>query len=207
MSLDPFYSKLIHTWQCGGPNGGPGGWAQYYYGIFEKAITDNNFKTVAEVGIGYGFHAKSILQNTNIDKLYLIDPMQYYPNDPFATDVIKYGGFELLVKNIRTHLHSDEARYTWLRQPSITVTQQQIPNESLDAVFLDGDHSYKAVSQDLPFWFKKIRKGGWLLGDDYKSCFPETTRAVDEFARKNNLSLDFLYKPNNPYPIYKFVKN
>ena len=206
MSLDKFYTDLIDIWNHGGTNNSPGGWAQYYYGIFEKVINDNDFKVVAEVGIGYGFHAKSILENTNVDKIYLIDPMQYYPNDAFATDVINYGGFELLVKNITSYLEEYKSRYTWFRQPSITINNEQIPNESLDAIFIDGDHSYEAVSKDLPFWFNKLKKGGWLLGDDYASCHPETKKAVDEFSIKNNLTIDFLYKPNNTYPIYKFVK-
>jgi hypothetical protein len=200
MSLDPFYTKLINVWKNNG------GWAQFYYGIFEKAIKDNNFKVVAEVGIGYGFHAKSILDNSDVDKIFLIDPMKFYPNDQFATDVISYGGFEVLVNNIKTHLKEHESRYTWIRQPSLSITEEQIPDESLDAVFLDGDHSYEAVSKDLPFWFKKIRKGGWLLGDDYASCHPGTTKAVNEFAKINGLKIEFLYKPNNKYPIYKFVK-
>jgi hypothetical protein len=206
MSLDKFYTDLIEVWKHGGPNNSPGGWAQYYYGIFEKVINDNDFKVVAEVGIGYGFHAKSILDNTNADKVFLIDPMQYYPNDAFATDVLNYGGFELLVKNITDHLDEHKSRYTWFRQQSITINNEQIADESLDAVFIDADHSYEAVSQDLPFWFRKLKKGGWLLGDDYNSCHPGTTKAVDEFALKSNLKIEFLYNPNNNYPIYKFVK-
>jgi hypothetical protein len=203
MSLDPFYIDLINKLKIGS---GPGIWAQSYYGIFEKAINDNNFKVVAEVGIGYGFHAKSILDNTNVDKLFLIDPMTYYPNDMFPDDVLSYGGFDLLYKNIKNNLKEHENRYKWFPQPSITIKQDQIPDESLDAVFLDADHTYEAVSKDLPFWYKKIKKGGWLLGDDYKSCCPGTTKAVDEFAQINNFKIEFLYKPNNDYPIYKFVK-
>lgn len=205
-TLSDYYTNLINIWERGGQNGGPGGWASCYYGIFEKIIKDNDFKIVAEVGIGYGFHAKQILDNTVIDKLFLIDPMQYYPNDAFATDVLSYGGFELLVKNIKTHLNQHESRYTWFRQPSITIQNQQIPDESLDAVFIDADHSYDAVSKDLPFWWKKLKKGGWLLGDDYNSGHPGTTKAVDEFKVKNNLDITFLTKPNNTYPIYKFIK-
>lgn len=204
--MDTFYTNLIDIWKSGGPNGTPGGWAQYYYGIFEKVIKDNNFKLVAEVGIGYGFHAKQILDNTNVDNLYLIDPMQFYPNDGFATDVISYGGFEKLVKNININLNEHKSRYTWFRQPSLTITNNEIQDESLDAIFIDGDHSYEAVSKDLPFWFKKLKKGGWLLGDDYASCHPGTTKAVDEFKNINNLNIEFLYKPNNKYPIYKFIK-
>jgi hypothetical protein len=204
--LDSFYEKLIKHWKTGGANGNEGGWAQFYYGIFEKVIKENNFKIVAEVGIGYGFHAKQILDNTNIDQLFLIDPMQFYPNDSFVTDVISYGGFEKLVKNINIHLQQHDSRYTWFRQPSVTINNSQIPDEYLDAVFIDADHSYNAVKADLNFWWKKIRKGGWLLGDDYNSCHPGTTQAVDEFALKNNLKLMFLYKPHNNYPIYALIK-
>ena len=57
-TLDPFYENLIEIWKSGGKDGGPGGWAGYYYGIFSQVIKDNNFKTCVEVGIGYGFHAK-----------------------------------------------------------------------------------------------------------------------------------------------------
>lgn len=207
MSYDTFYEELIQIWERGGPDGGPGGWAHYYYGIFSNAIKQNNFKVCVEVGIGYGFHAREILDNTAVDKLYLIDPMKYYPNDAFATDVIKYGGFEKLVYNIKTHLSIHDDRYTWFRTPSVSVTNEQIQDESIDSVFLDGDHSYFAVSQDLPFWWKKLRKGGWLLGDDYASCHPGTTRAVNEFAANNKLNIEFLTKPNGKYVIYKFVKN
>jgi hypothetical protein len=98
MSYDNFYEELINIWKTGGKDGGEGGWAQFYYGIFSKVIKENNFKNCAEVGIGYGFHAKEILDKTDVKKLYLIDPMQYYPNDQFATDVLNYGGFEKLVK-------------------------------------------------------------------------------------------------------------
>jgi hypothetical protein len=207
MSYDPFYVELINIWDHGGKDGGVGGWAQFYYGIFSKIIKENNFKKCAEVGIGYGFHAKEILDKTNVDTLYLIDPMQYYPNDMFADDVIKYGGFEKLVKNIKTHLSPHENRYQWLRKPSLSITNDEIPDGSLDAVFIDGDHSYEAVIQDLPFWWKKLKTGGWLLGDDYASCCPGTTRAVDDFTRINNLKIEFLTKGDgNNYPIYKFIK-
>jgi hypothetical protein len=201
--LDPYYKELINVWKRGG------GWGGLYYGIFSKVITENNFKVCVEIGIGYGLHAKEILENTNVDKLYLVDPMCYYPNDGFVDDVIKFGGFEKLVTNIKTNLNDHADRYTWYRCPSLSITNEQIPDGSIDAVFIDGDHSYEAVSKDLAFWWKKLRNGGWLLGDDYKSCFPSTTKAVDDFCAQNNLSIEFLTKPNSTvkgYPIYKFIK-
>lgn len=208
MSFDSYYSELIETWKTGGKDGGEGGWAQYYYGVFNDVINENNFKNVAEVGIGYGLHAKLILDKTDVYKLYLIDPMKWYPNDGFAIDVMKYGGFEKLVKNIKLNLKPHENKYTWFRKGSTEITEEEIPDNSLDAVFIDADHSYRAVSNDLSFWYKKVRVGGWILGDDYCQKTMGVKKAVDEFSKKNNLLLEFLYKKNgiHNYPIYKFVK-
>jgi hypothetical protein len=197
MSYDPFYEELIHINKNGG-------WGGLYYGIFSNVIKENHFKMCAEVGIGYGLHAREVLDNTKVEKLYLIDPVKYYPNDLFPEDVVRYGGFEKLLKNIYLHLSPYTDRYVHYRKESLTITNDDIPDGSLDAVFIDGDHSYEAVKQDLTFWWKKLRVGGWLLGDDYESCCPDVPIAVNEFAQTNNLPLEFIKK--NTYPIYKFVK-
>lgn len=201
--MDEFYTNLRTIYENGG------GWSGYYYGIFSKVIRENNFKICAEVGIGYGFHAREILDNTSVERLYLVDPMRFYPNDIFVDDVMRYGGFEKLVHNIKMYLEEHEDRYTWFRCESTAVTHDQIPDGSLDAVFIDADHSYDAVRQDLAFWWKKLRIGGWLLGDDYDSCHPGTPRAVDEFCQIHTLPIEFLSKPNatkEGYPIYKLIK-
>ena len=182
-------------------------WVNLYYGIVSKVINENKFKCCAEVGIGYGFHAKEILTNTNIEKLYLVDPYVSYSNDGFPTDVIKFfGNFQNLANNVKHNLEPYNNRYTWFRQPSVTIKNDQISDGSLDLVFIDADHSYKAVKQDLAHWYKKIRSGGWLMGDDYNSCHPSTTKAVDEFANNNNLKINFLKKDGIDYPIYYFIK-
>lgn len=201
--MDEYHKKLKKIWDNGG------GWGGVYYGVFSNFIKEKKFKICAEVGIGYGFHAEEILKNTELDKLYLIDPSRPYPNDQFSTDVTSNGGFEDLVKNIKNLLIPYKERYTWFRTPSLEITNDQIPDESLDAVFLDGDHSYQAVKQDLPFWWKKIKKGGYILGDDYASCHPGCKRAVNEFSKNMKLPLKFLSKENSThpgYPIYVFEK-
>lgn len=201
--MEAYYDNLVRLTNEGGC------WGGLYYGVFSTVINENGFKKCAEIGIGYGLHAKEILTNTKVDKLYLVDPMQYYPNDAFADDVTKNGGFEELVKCIDKELSPYKKRYKWYRKASLAITEKEIPNRSLDAVFIDADHSYGAVKQDLAFWWNKIRVGGQMLGDDYNSCHPGTTRAVDEFARENNLKVDFLTKPNSTQPgyqIYRFIK-
>jgi hypothetical protein len=40
------------------------------------------------------------------------------------------------------------------------------PDRCLDLVFIDGDHSYEAVREDIGLWSPKVRRGGILCGHD-----------------------------------------
>jgi SAM-dependent methyltransferase len=186
------------------------GWGSIYYGVLTKVINDNNYKNVAEVGIGYGTHAKYVLKTTSVSNLILVDPTKYYPNDGFATDIMSKtpevagNNFNELYDLINKELSPWKERYTWFRTESLNVTEEQVPNESLDCVFVDGDHSYEAVSKDLMFWWQKVRPGGQLLGDDY--WMSDVAKAVHEFAEAYKLKLDFLYKTGSDYKIFRFYK-
>lgn len=60
-----------------------------------------------------------------------------------------------------------------------------VADESLDFVFIDADHSYDAVSDDIFKWKPKVRPGGWLGGHDYNKKFPGVVAAVDRvFGRR-----------------------
>ena len=186
------------------------GWAGLYYGVFTKVINDNNYTKVAEVGIGYGTHAKYILKTTKVDRLYLIDPMVYYPNDGFANDIMRCiskipdNNFNEMCDLIHQELNPWKDRFTWFRTKSLDITNDHIADGELDCVFVDGDHSYEAVIKDLPFWWAKVRIGGRMLGDDY--WLDSVSRAVDQFAKENNLVPEFLTKENVDYKIYSFTK-
>lgn len=40
-------------------------------------------------------------------------------------------------------------------------------DESVDFVFIDGDHHYEIVLKDIQGWFPKVKKGGIISGHDY----------------------------------------
>lgn len=43
----------------------------------------------------------------------------------------------------------------------------EVPDESLDVVYIDGDHTCRGIVTDLVAWWPKIRPGGVLGGDDF----------------------------------------
>lgn len=54
-------------------------------------------------------------------------------------------------------------------------------NQSLDFVFIDADHRYDAVKEDIAAWWPKIKPGGSLAGHDYThTTLTGVRRAVDE---------------------------
>jgi Methyltransferase domain len=53
-------------------------------------------------------------------------------------------------------------------------------------VFLDGDHSYNAIYQDIQNLDKFLVEGGWLCFDDAFSCFDGVNRAIEELIINNS---------------------
>lgn len=59
-----------------------------------------------------------------------------------------------------------EERRVVLRARTIEAAHQ-IPDDSLDAVYIDGDHTLRGIATDLICLFNKVRHGGIILGDDF----------------------------------------
>ena len=54
-------------------------------------------------------------------------------------------------------------------------------DESVAWVHLDARHDYVSVCEDIDAWRPKVRRGGWLTGDDYDQWqWPGVVRAVSE---------------------------
>lgn len=52
---------------------------------------------------------------------------------------------------------------------------------SVDWVHLDARHDYASVKADIQAWLPKIKRGGWLSGDDYdEPKWPEVVKAVND---------------------------
>lgn len=77
---------------------------------------------------------------------------------------------------------------------------QQIPPHSLDFVYLDADHSYKGVIEDLKAWIDKVRPGGAIGGHDYidghipAGLFGVKSAVKDFLGREPNIIT------NEPFP-------
>ena len=60
---------------------------------------------------------------------------------------------------------------------------KEFDDASVDLVFIDADHSYVAVSDDVAAWFRKVRPGGWIGGHDWRPPDSDTGWNVEPGVR------------------------
>jgi predicted O-methyltransferase YrrM len=72
-----------------------------------------------------------------------------------------------------------ERKYNVIKGES-KVAAKMFLKESLDVVFIDLTHTYEAVKEDIKLWLPKVKKGGFIAGDDYHENWKGVIQAVDE---------------------------
>lgn len=53
------------------------------------------------------------------------------------------------------------------KRAALIVSQEDRPADYPDAVFVDSDHSYEGVLEDVTAWVPLVKPGGWIGGHDY----------------------------------------
>ena len=157
---------------------------QHSYPQFIKVIDRFNLKVGVEVGVAFGGHAEAILDNTQVQRLVGIDPYQHQQNYDDMLN-LPQEQFEHLFWYAMGRLSRFGERYTHVRLSS----QEAAGNLEgfADFVYLDANHSYEAVKQDLASWLPRIRPGGIIAGHDFSLEFPGVRQAVEELAHQLKL--------------------
>jgi len=133
-----------------------------------------------------GDFSAQILSTLKPRELHLIDPWEFRPTFPNRW----YGGAKAAGQSDMDAIHAGVVsrfrgqKAVRIHRMTSLSAAERFPNESLDWVYIDGDHSHDAVKADLIAWFPKIRIGGALAGDDYdwldEAGAPSVQRAVEE---------------------------
>jgi len=146
--------------------------------LFLKDYMINTELVGVEIGIAKAQNALSILQELRIKKLFLVDPYVPYLENG---QVVSYQEFyEEAMQKI-----SGLKQVVFLHKTSEQALEDI--DEPLDFVYIDGNHSYEYVKQDIENYFPKVTTGGVLGGHDYTPFNVEdVAKAVNEFVGKHN---------------------
>lgn len=144
----------------------------------------NKGKTV-EVGVWKGRSLISVLD------IIVNNSLTTWGVDNFSQEAFHPAQVEE-INTLRNDLFSNLEKFNFDKEhfinlPSIKAAKL-FEDKSLDFVFIDGSHTYEAVTEDLAAWFPKIKQGGVMTGHDFD--FPPVARAVNEFCLKNNFKVE-----------------
>lgn len=152
---------------------------------FAKYLGDLGLKKGAEIGVCDGHFSVMLLDTIPGLELYCIDPWLGY-------GTYREKGFSGHFRNsYEKAMDALSGRARIIRKLSMDALAD-IPDESLDFVFIDGNHSYDYVREDVREWTKKVRKGGIVSGHDYyvmRSGGDDVIRAVNEYVAEHGYQL------------------
>lgn len=117
------------------------------------------YKVGAEIGVDIGDYTEKLSQAGLT--VYAIDPYLKYEHYKPYNQV----EFDLLYEQTRKRL-APYPNCTIIRKTSMEAAKD-IPDESLDFVYIDGNHEFRYVAEDIAEWSKKVRSGGVIAGHDY----------------------------------------
>jgi hypothetical protein len=141
----------------------------------------------AEIGVWKGDFTKLVYQVVQPRQLHLVDPWLFQPDFPGRMFGGAVAGSQTDMNRIfhRVKQRFAEQRPIYHRKFSSDALQD-FEDESLDWVYIDGNHHYRFVKADLEGYWHKLVPGGLLTGDDMlwgaQWDFP-VQRAVSELLR------------------------
>lgn len=151
------------------------------------------FTRGAEIGVWKGRFSNSLCK-ANPD-LHLICVDIWNPYRGYKDHVVEEH-IEAAYKQARETL--DKYGCEFIRKFSMDALID-VTDESLDFVYIDANHDFINVLNDLRGWSRKVRKGGIISGHDYAVVNPSNRRAtnevieaVNDYVKEFNISPWFL---------------
>lgn len=151
-----------------------------------KNINNEDNLMGVEIGVKYGHHAKKILNNMHIQKLFLIDPYE----NIIERGVLWKQEYNDCYNIALNNLLQFKKKIKFIKKKSEEASDD-VPN-NLDFVYIDGNHTYKFVKKDLETYYPKVKDGGVIGGHDIWSI--NVFFAIFEFILKKKLHRNLFLK-------------
>lgn len=183
------------------------------YTLFAKL----GYKTGCEVGLEKGKNAQIMFEHIPNLKLFGIDPYKQHPQcsyEPTASLRHWDDNYLKMVKKQAQNRMQDKNAIIIEKFSDDAV--RDIPDNSLDFVYIDADHSYDFIMMDIILWGRKVRKGGIICGHDYydkkeSDRRAKVTQAVSDYAKVHGIEFfitneDHYVQKGDTYPSWLWVK-
>lgn len=130
--------------------------------------------------------------------VYAIDPYTPYVDEPWGLiSQEEINGWKATAFEI---LSTQKDRVRFLEMSSVDAANH-IHDNSLDYIFIDGDHNYDPVLTDCRAYWNKVKSGGVFSGHDWN--LDNVKRAVSKFREEHNITTEIKFTDNNVWYWYK----
>jgi len=148
---------------------------------FPEILNELSLTSVAvEIGVLKGDFASSILRKWN-GKYYMVDTWSTFGNNKKNLQYEKIDDIIKCINNIRPY----ENRAFMLRMPSNEAVHL-FQNNTIDFVYIDANHEYSAIKQDIEQWYPKVKYNGILSGHDYLNfdCYNISKKYGEKLSKR-----------------------
>lgn len=145
-----------------------------------------------EVGVNLGTNSYMLLDACpNITKIIGIDPFEAYMD---WRSMVAQKDMDEAYDTFKLNLELMRNRFELLKMKS-SEAAAELKDGAYDFVFIDGDHSIKAVLNDLENYTPKVKKGGLVSGHDIGLY--SVNMAVQGWCRKNQINPNTIHIVEN----------
>lgn len=138
------------------------------YHLWTNFVNFNKCTDICEIGVFKGEFAQILLNKApSIENYYLIDPWRNLSNWNKPANV-KDDEFKRYYDETISRTKFAKEKTTILRGKTLDVADR-IKAESLDFVYVDGDHTLRGITIDLLSIWNKVKPTGFIAGDDFCS--------------------------------------
>jgi glycosyltransferase involved in cell wall biosynthesis len=127
-----------------------------------RLFANRGFKRGAEIGVQRARNAFVMLENIPGLKLFLVEPYKDHTANKRKWGKRNHAKFRRMARN-----RLKGQNVVWLENFS-EIAAYKVPDNSLDFVYIDGEHTWDYVIVDLVTWYRKVRKGGIISGHDFE---------------------------------------
>jgi len=147
--------------------------------------------TAVEIGVAGGHFTKQLVVSLkSLGTLHCIDPWKHFVEgfDDACNldDATQEGRYQQFKKDFTLN-----ERIVAVRKMSHEASKDFAPN-SVDFIYLDANHSFASVMQDLTCWWPILKPGGIFAGHDYYEGNLKghgVKLAVDAFAKERGIEV------------------
>ncbi|OGH18098.1 MAG: hypothetical protein A2868_03500 [Candidatus Levybacteria bacterium RIFCSPHIGHO2_01_FULL_40_15b] len=152
-----------------------------------KYLAELGYTKGAEIGVSEGYFSEKMFETIPNLELWCVDNWGQYRENKFGrSQEVNDRKYKIAVDRLsKYNAHI-------VRKMSMDAVGD-LANDLLDFVYIDANHSYDYVMQDLIEWTKKVRPGGMIIGDDY---YPMkrggVVQAVDDYTKYHQIKFNII---------------